>query len=190
MKVDKHYDLLSIILHWVMALGILFLFCLGLYMVELSYYDPWYKSATALHKSIGLSVFLLLVLRILWRVKCLKYAEDKKFRQLDKSIESRLANTMHLLLYLMIVFICCTGYLIATAGQRDVSLFAILDFPSLPLEIENQEDIAGEWHYYLALCLIIMVACHALAALKHHFIDKDGVLKNMLKPYKIKKGED
>lgn len=187
---EQHYDLLTISLHWVMALGVLFLFCLGLYMVELTYYDSWYKGSTVLHKSIGLSLFVLLVVLILWRFKCLKNAQNNGLRQLDKTLERRLANAMHLLLYILIALICLTGYLIATAGQRDVFFFSIFDLPPLPFVLENQEDVAGEWHYYLSYSLIIMVVCHALAALKHHFIDKDNVLKNMLKPYKIKRGED
>ncbi len=187
---EKQYDLFSIALHWVMAFIIFFLFGLGLYMVDLTYYDPWYRSSTALHKSLGLCLFLLLVVRVFWRFKCQMGVNTYASGMLDVTLERRLANAVHILLYCLITFICITGYLIATAGQRDVSLFSILDIPALPLEIENQEDLAGEWHFYLAWSLIIMVACHALAALKHHFFDKDDVLKNMLKPSKITKGED
>ncbi|MFT6905223.1 MAG: cytochrome b561 [Oleiphilaceae bacterium] len=187
---EKHYDLLTITLHWVMALMIFFLFGLGLYMVELTYYDPWYRSSTALHKSIGLCLFTLLVVRILWRIKCRTYFQDKGLQRLDKTLEEKLANAVHILLYVLILFIFFSGYLIATAGQREVSLFSIFDLPPLPFQIESQEDLAGEWHFYLAWTLIIMVVCHALAALKHHFYDKDNVLKNMLKPSKIKKGDN
>ena len=62
------FGLLSIVLHWVSALLIVVLFGLGLYMVGLSYYDPWYNRAPSLHISLGLLVLLLTLIRIVWRL--------------------------------------------------------------------------------------------------------------------------
>jgi cytochrome b561 len=91
---------------------------------------------------------------------------------------------MHRLLYVLIICICMSGYLISTADGRGIDVFSLFTVPALPAQFEAQEDVAGWWHFYLAWALILMVCCHALAALKHHFIDKDDVLLKMLKPGK------
>ena len=61
------YGLVAIIFHWLMALTIFGLFGLGLYMVELTYYDSWYKGSLDLHKSIGITLVAVFLFRILWR---------------------------------------------------------------------------------------------------------------------------
>ena len=64
---SKDYGLVSILLHWSIAMTIIGLFALGLWMVELDYYDAWYRKAPDLHKSIGILLFIAVALRILWR---------------------------------------------------------------------------------------------------------------------------
>lgn len=183
-KIENHFDLISIILHWVMALALFFLFGLGLFMVELTYYDTWYKGAFELHKSIGMLVFALLFFRIIWRATAL-WSQTKNLKRIaSENIEEALAILMHFSLYVLMFGICLTGYLISTAGGRSIDVFSLISLGAIPFEIVNQEDLAGLWHYYLAWCMILFASCHTLAALKHHFIDKDNVLKNMLKPNK------
>tara|TARA_R110002167_G_scaffold82484_3_gene225058 strand:- start:401 stop:1006 length:606 start_codon:yes stop_codon:yes gene_type:complete len=186
---EHHFDITTILLHWGMALAIFFLFGLGLYMVDLTYYDSWYKGSTALHKSIGLCVFMLLVVRVIWRLKVILCSPPVRIKRGHRSLEQWLAVFVHMLLYVMVAFLCFSGYFIATAGGREVEFFSLFSLPPLPVEIENQEDVAGSWHYYLGWGLISLAALHALAALKHHFINHDNTLKNMLKPSKINNGD-
>lgn len=177
------YGFLAIILHWLMAVIICFLFGLGLYMVELNYYHEWYRSAPALHKSIGICLAILWSIRLLWRAiqpRPLILQGSGRWNRWER----RLAALMHGLLYLLIISICFSGYLISTADGRGIDVFSLLTVPALPWRFEAQEDVAGWWHFYLAWTLILMVCLHALAALKHHFINKDDVLKKMLKPGK------
>ena len=63
-----HYGIIAMLLHWLMAVLIIALFILGQYMVELDYYDSWYQLAPWWHKSFGFIVFILLVIRIAWRL--------------------------------------------------------------------------------------------------------------------------
>jgi cytochrome b561 len=186
---EHHFGIVTILLHWGMALAIFFLFGLGLYMVDLTYYDPWYRDSTALHKSIGLCVFMLLIFRIFWRVNNALVPSTVTLYRKQKSLEQKIAVFVHMLLYVFVAFLCFSGYFIATAGGREVDFFSWFSLPPLPVEIENQEDLAGAWHYYLAWALIGLATLHALAALKHHFINHDNTLKNMLKPSKIKNGD-
>jgi len=181
----EHFGLVAILLHWSMALIIFFLFGLGLYMVELNYYHEWYRTAPALHKSLGITVFVLWCARISWRLSQVQ-PQTIVGHGRWQIWERRLATLMHLLLYVLIGCLCVSGYLISTADGRGIEVFWLFTLPASPLQFEGQEDVAGWWHFYLAWALILMVCCHALAALKHHYLDRDDVLKKMLVPGKIK----
>jgi len=168
------YHPLQRFLHWLMALLIPALFGLGLWMTGLDYYSQWYKSAPDLHKSIGVLLALLLLLRwlaLLWLGK--PAGQGPRLQQ-------NIAKLVHGLIYLLLFSIVVTGYLISTEDGRPIVVFAMLELPSLGKLFENQADIAGAWHYYLAWTLIGLVLLHALAALKHHFIDKDETFIRMI----------
>lgn len=188
MPTEKHFDIFTIWLHWSMAFVIFFLFGLGLYMVDLSYYDSWYKSSTALHKSVGLCLLVLLLIRICWRLKCLLTQKPKVFSA-KLAWDMQLAKYVQISMYVLLALLCFSGYCIATAGQRNIEFFIFFSLPPLPIEIDNQEDIAGSWHYYIAWILMALVVLHVLGALKHHFINRDRVLINMIKPTKTKNGD-
>ncbi|MEM7016697.1 MAG: cytochrome b [Pseudomonadota bacterium] len=175
------YGLLAILIHWLMALTIFFMFGLGLYMVELTYYDPWYRGSTSLHKSIGLTLVAVYVFRLVWR-----FSNKKPQPITEKVWERRVAHIMHIALYIAMILLFVSGYLISTADGRAIVIFDLFDVPAIGYAIENQEDIAGAIHEYLAWGLIAMVAVHLIAAIKHQFFDKDGTLLRMLKPAKNK----
>ena len=170
------YGWFSISLHWLMAVLIFGLFGLGLYMVDLSYYDPWYRDSLDLHKSIGIGVMCLLLLRMVWRFFSAAPADLPGPRW-----EQRSAHLMHQALYLVMLLLVCSGYLISTADGRAIGVFGAVEIPALPWSIDRQEDIAGWIHKVLAWSLMGMVAIHALAAVKHQFINRDDGLKRILR---------
>ena len=173
---SKGYGWIAIMLHWLMAVGIFSLFGLGLYMVELSYYDPWYRDSLELHKSLGVVLLLVLFFRLVWRW-------SNTSPEISGSLaEKKMAHVGHKALYAIMLVLMITGYLISTADGRAISVFGLVDLPAISFSFENQEDTAGEIHWLLAWGLILMAALHALAALKHHFINKDGTLNKMLRP--------
>lgn len=173
---NTSYGYISILFHWLSALSIFGLFALGYYMVDLTYYHQWYKTAPALHKSIGLVFFIVMIARVIWR-----YLQVSP-KQLDShsSLEKKAGKMIHTLLYLLIFTIMITGYLISTADGRAIEVFELITIPAFGAIIENQEDVAGLAHKWLAYFLIILSVLHALAALKHHFIDKDNTLNRMI----------
>ena len=180
---ENSYGLLAIILHWLMAITIFSLFGLGLYMVELTYYDAWYKGSLDLHKNIGMTLFVVLMLRIVWRlVNTTPKNADKSASQ----VEVKVAHYAHLALYSLMFVLMITGYLISTADGRAIDIFGLISIPALPVSFANQEDIAGDIHEILAWTLILLSAGHALAALKHHFVNKNNTLVRMLKVLPIK----
>jgi len=174
---EHHYGLISITLHWLVALAVIGLFALGLWMVELGYYDPWYRRGPDLHKSIGILLFSVMIIRLFWRIS------NKRPLSLGKPLERRLSGIVHALLYLILFLLMFSGYMISTADGRAIDVFDLFSAPALFSGYENQEDIAGLVHQILAYSLIALVVLHALAALKHHFIDRDRTLKRMLNPF-------
>jgi len=171
-----HYGLVSIVMHWVVAVVVIGLFALGYWMVGLTYYSSWYRTAPDIHKSIGLMLLALMVFRVIWRG--LNHG-PQPLAQHGKL--TRLATRAgHGILYFGLFAVMISGYLISTADGRPISVFGWFEVPALITPIPNQEDIAGLVHEYLAWALVILSALHALAALKHHFIDRDATLKRML----------
>ena len=173
---DHHYGWITITLHWLVALLIFGLFGLGYWMVELGYYDPWYKQGPDIHRSIGIILFALMVFRLFWKTI------QTKPKPLDShnKLERVAGSLTHRLLYLLVFVIMISGYLISTADGRAIEVFQLVSVPSMGELFSNQEDIAGLVHQYLAYAMITLVLVHALAALKHHFIDKDKTLTRML----------
>mgnify|MGYP003507926535 FL=1 len=170
------YGLLSIVLHWLMAVGVFGMFALGLWMVELDYYSRWYKQAPDLHKSIGLCLLALMLLRFGWRQLS---PRPLPLASHTASIQ-RVSKAVHLLLYVGLLALMLSGYLISTAEGRGISVFGWFEVPASLTSIPDQEDLAGEVHFWLAWAVVVFAGLHALAALKHHFIDRDATLSRML----------
>ncbi len=182
---ETSFGWIAIAFHWLMAVAILFMFGLGLYMVDLSYYDTWYKGSLDLHKSIGIVLLILWIGRLTWR-QLNASPKPLSSNSWYEHLEQKLAHWVHVILYMLMLLLMLSGYLISTADGRSIDVFGLFEVPAIPELIDKQEDIAGEIHFYLAWLLIITVSMHGMAALKHHFIDKDKTLSRMLKPQTAK----
>ncbi len=172
----QSYGLIAILLHWIMTVLILGLFVLGEYMVDLTYYDPWYIKAPDFHRSFGVVVAFLFIYRLIWRIRNIRPNVEGK--QWEKST----ALAVHRLFYLLIAIICISGYLITTADGQAVLIFGWFSLPATLYRFNNQEDIAGLIHEWSTHVLLILATLHGLAALKHHFINHDSTLRRMLWP--------
>jgi len=173
---QHHYGYMTIVIHWLVA-GIVFgLFGLGFWMVDLGYYDPWYKNGPDLHKSIGFILFVLMVIRVASRW----LQTQPTSLETHNKLEQRAGHIVHSLLYLLLFFIMISGYLISTADGRGIDIFGLFSLPSFGALFSNQEDIAGTAHKYAAYAVIAAALLHGAAAIKHHVIDKDNTLKRML----------
>jgi len=171
----ERYGAVSVLLHWGVALMVLGLFALGLWMVSLNYYHPWRQTAPHLHKSIGIVLFVILLLRLIWRFVSPPPPPDANQGTLIRAA-SRIG---HGLLYLLMFAVIVSGYLISTAEGDGIVVFGLFTLPSL-LVISGKAELAGTLHLYLAITLVLLACLHALAALKHHFIDRDATLVRML----------
>ncbi|MDH5445324.1 MAG: cytochrome b [Gammaproteobacteria bacterium] len=171
----QQWGWLTILIHWMTALTVFGLFGLGLWMVELDYYSPWYRKGPDLHKSIGILLFTLTVARLE-----LRRIEGRAEALASHSPrEQKLAHLVHGLFYLLLIAVMMAGYFISTADGRAIEVFGLFSIPATLHGIDKQEDIAGLIHLWLAISLISLVVLHAGAAIKHHFFDRDRTLKRM-----------
>ncbi|APC17187.1 cytochrome b [Pseudomonas frederiksbergensis] len=173
---SSRYGWVSIFLHWGVALAVFGLFALGLWMVGLDYYSSWRKEAPDLHKSIGLTLFAIMLLRVLWRFISPTPPPLQSYNRMTR-LGAKLG---HSFLYLSLFAVMIAGYLISTADGVGIPVFGLFEIPALISGLPDQADIAGAIHLYLAWALVILSGLHALAALKHHFIDRDATLARML----------
>jgi cytochrome b561 len=179
---DDHYGVVAKLFHWGFALTIFSLFGLGWYMVGLDYYNDWYQLAPWWHKSIGATLFILLPLRLVWSAVAGRVAPVP----LQPRWQVVAAKSVHHLLYLLLLVVFCSGYLISTADGRPIDVFGWFEIPALISGLVNQETLAGMVHEYAAWSLVGLALIHALAALKHHFVDKDETLLRIL-PGKLRR---
>ncbi len=172
---DSRYGAVAVLLHWSVALTVVGLFVLGVWMRTLSYYDTWYHRGPWLHKGVGVVLFALLLLRLLWRWLNPRPAPLAGHAPWER----RAAGLTHGLLYLLLFAVMLTGYLMDTAEGHPLDVFGWFSIPAA-VSLPHQADVAGYAHRLLAWLLIALAAGHAGAALKHHFIDKDRTLLRML----------
>ena len=169
---------MAILLHWIMAIIIIGLFILGEYMVDLDYYNPWYQLAPWWHKSFALFIFILLVIRLVWKLINISPEPLSSY----KVWEIKIAKLVHALFYVVLFITCLSGYFISTAKGVNVDFFSWFKVPSMVSLNETQAEFAGDVHEITTRGLLLLFILHTTAALKHHFINKDITLIRMLKP--------
>ncbi|ASG09357.1 cytochrome b [Vibrio anguillarum] len=170
----KNYNLVTRLIHWLSALVIIGMFGAGIWMIELTYYSQWYNTGPHWHKSVGLLLLAVTLFRILWKLVSVSPAIG------GGHYERIAAKAAHGLMYLLLMTLFVSGYLISTEDGRGIDVFNWFTVPSMGLLFEGQADLSGTVHFYAAWTLIILAGVHAVAALKHHFIDKDDTLRKMI----------
>lgn len=168
------------LLHWAMALLIVGIWLLGRYMVSLPDSAMMVKfDYYQLHKSLGLTAFALGVLRLLWR----SFNRTPALPARMPGWERLAAHVSHVLLYVLILGIPLSGYLMASSSTLGIPTlyFKTWSVPHL-LGPNAAAEAAFKWiHDQLGWLLVILLGLHVAAALKHHVIDRDDVLRRMIK---------
>jgi cytochrome b561 len=180
------WGVVTVLMHWLVAVTIFGLFGLGLWMTGLDYYHPWYRQGPDIHRSFGILLFIIIMLRLVWRLNGIIPAPLPN----HKRREIQVAHLAHLLLYLLPIIIVISGYLMSSADGRAVSVFGWFEIPALVTGLDKQEEIMGDIHEILAWGLITTAAIHAAGALKHHFIDGDSTLTRMLYISSMRRNKD
>jgi len=190
------YTKTAIFLHWLIAICIFGMFALGWYMSDLPKEAPkqmafdlfdwgiytWQLSEEAsprtfyfnLHKSLGVTIFALILIRILWRVTHKPPALLASY----KVWERKLATGAHHLLYVLMVALPLSGIIMATYSKYGIKWFGsefIKGLDNTPMR-----ELFKEAHEIIGVIILLVLALHILGALKHKFFDKDDTLKRML----------
>ncbi|WP_148863495.1 cytochrome b [Marinobacter fonticola] len=173
---DRTFGWATIILHWLVAVAIFGLFGLGFYMVDLTYYDTWYRVAPHIHKSIGLLLLGVMVFRVALRL----ISPPPPTLPSHKAWEKLSGHIAHALLYIVTFVAIVSGYLIPTADGSGIDVFNWFTVPSVTGRQQGMEDIAGDVHYWSTWALVALAGVHALGAFKHHLIDRDETLRRMV----------
>ena len=171
---SPRYTGTAIALHWLIAFGILCTFAVGLYMHDL-HLSPWKLKVYSWHKWSGVTIFLLAALRLGWRA-----GHRPPELPAMPTWQQRAAAWTHVGLYVLMFAIPLSGWLMSSAKGVPTVYFGVLPLPDLlAKDVELGKQLA-DVHEALAWLMISLVAMHAGAALKHHLLDKDDVLKRML----------
>ena len=175
MHASTHYTRTAKSLHWLMALVIFGLLGLGFYMSDLPL-SPQKLKLYSWHKWAGVTVFLLTFVRLAWRAT---HPAPLMPQQMSK-LQQVAAHVGHVGLYLLMLAIPLSGWLMSSAKGFQTVWFGVLPIPDLLPKNKELGDLLLQLHEGLNLLLIALLLVQIAAALKHHFIDKDDVLTRML----------
>lgn len=169
------YTRTAIGLHWLVALALFASFGLGLYMQDLPL-SPDKLKFYSWHKWAGVTIFLLVLLRLLWRLTHRPPALPADIPDWQHVA----AEATHWLLYALMIAVPLSGWLMSSAKGFQTVYFGVLPFPDLLAKNKELGETLTTVHQALNFTLAGLVLIHTGAALKHHFIDRDGVLARML----------
>jgi cytochrome b561 len=163
------------LLHWLTALLLPGSFALGFYMVGLDV-SPDKLRLYAYHKWIGVTVFAVALLRLGWRL----WSPPPALPASMPAWERQASSTVHRLLYLLVLAVPLSGWLMSSAKGFQTVYFALLPIPDALAKNAALGAALEEVHWALNKMLLLTVCLHIAAALKHHYIDRDGILLRML----------
>lgn len=171
---NTNYHPVAKTLHWLMSVLIIGLLALGLYMHELPL-SPRKLELYSWHKWFGVTVFMLVWLRLAWRTAHPTPPPPVGLSPLFKNI----ARLAHGLLYVLMVLIPLSGWLMSSAKGFQTVWFGVLPIPDLLPRDKELGDRLQDVHEVLNVALMLTLTGHVLAALWHHFVLKDDTLKRM-----------
>ena len=161
-------------LHWIMFALIACSFGIGLWMAGLPL-GPQRFRAVPLHKAIGITIFALVLIRLLW----LWRHPAPPLPASMPAWERYAAHASHWMLYLLMIVVPLSGFLMSSALGFSTVIFGVR-LPDLLERNRELGDTLKAVHFFLNKTLLVLIAVHIGAALKHFFIDRDAVLHRML----------
>ena len=175
MALPLRYTGTAIALHWLAALLVFAAFPLGLYMGDLPF-SPLKLRLFSYHKWLGVTVFLLAAVRLAWRAA----HRAPPFPPSMPSWERFAAAAAHWLLYALIFVIPLTGWLMSSAKGMQTVYLGVVPLPDLLGKDKALGRLLQDTHAALNMAMLALVAFHIVAALRHHFVERDGILARML----------
>ena len=171
----ERFGALTKLIHWTTLVLVAALFALGWYMVDLPL-EPETFEVYALHKSLGLTVLGLTVLRIAWRLS----NPRPPMLGAVATWQRIAARVSHGLLYTMLIALPMSGWLLSSAADFLPSWFGWFELPALVAPDDELRERSIVLHVVLGWCLLALLAVHIGAAVHHHSVVKDATLRRML----------
>jgi cytochrome b561 len=175
----KRYDTMAITLHWVLAVALVGIFSVGLYMADLPI-SPLQLKLYNWHKWAGITILTLSIVRLLWRLGHKPPPLLPAVVQAMPGWQMRAYHATHVALYALFFIVPLLGWAYSSATGFPVVVFGVLPLPDFVPTDKALAALLKPMHAAAAFTLAALVVLHVAAALKHHWVDNDGLLKRML----------
>ena len=162
-------------LHWLVVALVLVMAWIGLRMGDMPN-GPDKIASYAMHKSIGLTILALVVLRLLWRA----YAGAPAPVAGTPPLQERIASLAHWALYALLLAMPLSGWVLNSASGFPLQWFGLVNLPAIAGKDHDLHELAEEVHELLFWAMVVVAVAHAAAALHHHLFLRDATLTRML----------
>jgi len=169
------YDTIAVALHRILVVGILCQIALGLYLGEVPRNTPGRTVWVNFHKSVGITLGVLILFRLVWRLTHRPPALPATMARWERIA----ARTSHAPLYLCMVGMPLSGYVATNFSKFGIMYFGLAELPPWGYEDRQIYALFNGTHKTLAVLFIALIGIHVAAALKHAVIDRDGLLRRM-----------
>jgi cytochrome b561 len=171
---ENTYGVVAKVFHWLLFLMLSFTIVAGNFLASMPKGTEKLQAA-GMHKSFGAVLMMLIMLRLLWRLINM----TPKLPDETTAVESLLAKGMHWALYALMLAQPLSGMLMSQAAGHPVSFFGLFEFPVFTEQAKDSAEFFRAMHGAVWILLVVAVLGHIGAALNHHFIKKDNVMKQM-----------
>ena len=176
---EPRYNAVAMALHWLLALMIFGAFAIGVYMTDLPF-SPQRLKLYNWHKWAGITFLMLTVLRLVWRVTHRPPALPEAVINAMPGWQTRAYHASHLLMYLLFFAVPLIGWAYSSAAGFPIVWFGQIPLPDLLPADKALAELIKPFHQLSAFCLMALAGLHVAAALKHQWIDRDGLLLRMM----------
>ena len=169
------YSGVAMLLHWLIAIAVI----VNWRLAETAHEGPREAAAglMATHKAIGMTILLLTVVRLIWRLTHPSLVRTPNL----KAWERVLAKTVHVTFYALLIGLPLLGWIASSSFGKPVDWFGLFQIPTLPVgHSEDRGETLFDIHHALGGAMVWLIALHVVGALKHTVIDRDGTLWRML----------
>ena len=176
---QPRYTGFAMAMHWLLAMAILGLFGVGLYMADLPF-SPTRLKLYNWHKWAGIVFLALTVLRLVWRLTHRPPALPQSVTLAMPGWQMQAYHATHHLMYALFFVVPLLGWAYSSAAGFPIVLFGAIPLPDFVGPDKALAELIKPWHGWAAWTLIGLAGLHIAAALKHHWIDRDGLMLRMM----------
>lgn len=176
---EPRYTLVAIVLHWILGLAILAVFAVGLYMADLPF-SPTRLKLYNWHKWAGATLLALAVFRLVWRLAHRPPALPAAIATTMPRWQHWAHHGTHHALYALFFAVPLIGWAYSSAAGFPIVVFGVLPLPDFVPADKALAELIKPWHEISAFALVGLALLHIAAALKHQWIDRDGLVQRML----------